>query len=139
MPFKPGQSGNPAGRPKGSLNTTTEAAKAVLVKHTPELIEKAVQMALDGNETMLKVLIERILPRADKVLAVNTQINLNREKAPVQDMGSEMMRTMEHLLALTPEERDQKLREIEAQEAFEEEQAKQQAVFEKEQASLTQP
>ena len=125
MPFKPGQSGNPSGRPKGSLNTTTEAAKAVLVKHTPELIEKAVQMALDGNETMLKVLIERILPRADKVLAVNTQINLNREKAPVQDMGSEMMRTMEHLLALTPEERDQKLREIEAQEAFEEEQAKQ--------------
>ena len=40
MPFKKGTSGNPIGRPKGSLSTTTK------------LIREYIRQAIDGNETM---------------------------------------------------------------------------------------
>ena len=38
MPFKKGTSGNPIGRPKGSLSTTTK------------LIREHISQAIDGNE-----------------------------------------------------------------------------------------
>ena len=40
MPFKKGESGNPVGRPKGSVSTTTK------------LIREQISQAIDGNKIM---------------------------------------------------------------------------------------
>lgn len=56
--FKPGQSGNPAGRPKGAVSSLRKTMQA----HAPELIDKAVELALEGDTTALKMCLERILP-----------------------------------------------------------------------------
>ena len=42
--FKPGQSGNPNGRPKGSLNATTLAAQALLDGEAEALTRKAIEL-----------------------------------------------------------------------------------------------
>lgn len=59
MKFKPGQSGNPKGRPKSSH---TASLRALLAPHAPELVAKAVQLARDGDTTALRLCLERILP-----------------------------------------------------------------------------
>lgn len=61
MKFRPGVSGNPAGRPKGKQNRRT-ALKELLDPHADKLVEKAVQLALDGDVTALRLCLERIIP-----------------------------------------------------------------------------
>jgi hypothetical protein len=62
MPYKPGQSGNPAGRPKGSGDKVLAAMREPLRAHGPALIDQAIAMAKDGNEAMIKLCIDRVLP-----------------------------------------------------------------------------
>jgi hypothetical protein len=62
--FKTGQSGNPAGRPKGSKNFATRAAMVLLEGEVEALSRKAVDMALDGDIQALRLCLERIVPRA---------------------------------------------------------------------------
>lgn len=59
--FKAGQSGNPAGRPKGALGKATRWREA-LEPHGDALFKVAVQHALDGEMTALKLCLERISP-----------------------------------------------------------------------------
>lgn len=61
MPFKPGQSGNALGRPKG-IKDSRSAFKAMVEPNCAQLIQKAIDMALDGNEAMLRLLLDRVLP-----------------------------------------------------------------------------
>ncbi len=61
-PFKPGQSGNPAGKPQGTRNKTTMAAQAFLDGEAEALTRKAVELALEGNPVALKLCLERLLP-----------------------------------------------------------------------------
>lgn len=60
--FKKGQSGNPAGRPKGSFNKTTLAAQVLLDEQAENITNMTIQYALDGDSTALKLCIERIIP-----------------------------------------------------------------------------
>ena len=60
--FKPGQSGNPAGRPKGSRNATTLALETLLDGQAAALTQKAVDLALAGDITALRLCLDRILP-----------------------------------------------------------------------------
>jgi hypothetical protein len=60
--FKPGQSGNPKGKPKGALNQTTRAAQAILDGEAQALTRKAVELAQEGNVIALKLCLERIMP-----------------------------------------------------------------------------
>lgn len=60
--FKPGQSGNPSGRPKGSRNATTVALEALLDGQAEALTNKAVEMALAGDMAALRLCMDRILP-----------------------------------------------------------------------------
>ena len=61
-PWKPGQSGNPDGRPKGSRNKATVAALELLGGESEALTRKAVELALAGDTTALRLCLERIAP-----------------------------------------------------------------------------
>jgi hypothetical protein len=60
--FKPGQSGNPKGRPKGSRHKATIAVLELLDGEAEALSRKAVELALDGDTTALRLCQERIAP-----------------------------------------------------------------------------
>jgi len=59
--FKPGVSGNPAGRPKG-ISDRRSRHRELLESRAPELIQKAVDLALEGDTQCLKMCLERIIP-----------------------------------------------------------------------------
>lgn len=60
--WKPGQSGNPAGRPKGARHKTTLAIEALLQGQANEVAQKAVEMALEGDAAMIRVVLDRVAP-----------------------------------------------------------------------------
>lgn len=61
--FKPGQSGNPRGKAKGTRNKATLAAQTLLAGEAEALTRKAVELALEGDGIALRLCIERIYPR----------------------------------------------------------------------------
>ena len=61
-PFVSGESGNPAGRPHGSRNKATLAAEALLDGEAEALTRKAVDLALAGDTTALRICLDRLLP-----------------------------------------------------------------------------
>jgi Family of unknown function (DUF5681) len=61
--FAPGVSGNPKGRTKGQRNRATRIAEALLEGECRALVRKAVELALAGDVTAIKLCLERILPR----------------------------------------------------------------------------
>ncbi len=68
-PFAKGQSGNPAGKPKGARNRSTLAAEALLDGEAEKLTRKAIEMALAGDVVALKLCMERIIPpRKDRLV-----------------------------------------------------------------------
>jgi hypothetical protein len=61
-PFAKGQSGNPDGRPAGARCRKTLAAALLLDGEAEALTRKAVELALAGDPTALRLCLERILP-----------------------------------------------------------------------------
>lgn len=61
-PFKKGESGNPAGRPKGSRNKTTLAIQELLDGEADIITRKAIELAKEGDMTAIKLVIDRIVP-----------------------------------------------------------------------------
>ena len=71
-PFEKGRSGNPAGRPRGSRNRTARAMQRALDGEAQALTRKAVELALEGNTTALKLCLERLLaPRRDRTVPID--------------------------------------------------------------------
>src|SRR5262245_45758975 len=62
-PFPKGRSGNPAGRRFGCRNKATMAAQALLAGEAERLTRKAIEAALAGDQTAMRLCIERVLPR----------------------------------------------------------------------------
>lgn len=61
-PFEKGRSGYPGGRRAGSRNKKTLAAMALLEGEAEGLTRKAVELAMRGDPTALRLCLERILP-----------------------------------------------------------------------------
>ena len=59
--FKPGQSGNPRGRAKGSKDRWTEF-RELLEPHAEDLVTKAVELAKEGDTTALRLCLDRLIP-----------------------------------------------------------------------------
>src|SRR2546430_16878132 len=67
-PFAKGQSGNPAGRPRGSMNRSTRAAQLLLDGEATALTRKAVAHALAGDPRALRLCLDRtIAPRPERL------------------------------------------------------------------------
>ena len=61
-PFEQGRSGNPAGRPKGARNRSTQALETILNGESEALTRRAIELALDGDTVALRMCMDRLLP-----------------------------------------------------------------------------
>jgi len=61
MAFRAGESGNPKGRPRGT-GTRQQIFSALVEPHREALFKVAIDMALKGNEAMLRLFLDRMLP-----------------------------------------------------------------------------
>jgi hypothetical protein len=69
-PFRKGQSGNPAGRKRGSKNKSTLAAQVLLDGEAEALTRKAVEVAMTGNALALKICLDCLFPtRRERAVA----------------------------------------------------------------------
>jgi len=68
---------NPKGRPKGSLGKNTLLAREMMGKQGPAVVQKVIDMAMEGDVHCLKMCIDRILP-------VHKAVDPNRTKTDTQ-------------------------------------------------------
>ena len=59
--FKPGKSGNPAGRPKG-IKDRRVALREKLLPHADQLIEMVTTFAKSGDMAAMRIVMDRIIP-----------------------------------------------------------------------------
>jgi uncharacterized protein DUF5681 len=130
-PFVKGQSGCPAGKPKGARHRTTLAAEALLDGEAEALTRKAIELALTGDSTALRLCLDRILPPrrerpvsfilprleapgdAARAMAAITAAVASGEITPGE--AAELSKLVEaYVKALEASEFDQRLRAIEA-------------------------
>lgn len=82
--FKPGQSGNPNGRPKGTRNKRTLALEALLEGEAELLTRKCIDMAKAGDTTALRLCMERIYPvRKGSPIEIDIPMINNAEDIPI--------------------------------------------------------
>lgn len=60
--FKPGKSGNPKGKPKGSRNTALQAMDRIGEESAQDLIRSVVTKALEGDMAAARVVLDRAWP-----------------------------------------------------------------------------
>ena len=65
--YKGMKSLNPDGRPKGSMNKFTALSRELMSARGPEIVQKVVDMALEGDRTCLKMCMDRIIPTTKAV------------------------------------------------------------------------
>ena len=63
MTFQPGESGNPAGRPRGARNKRTLAAESLFDRDATTIIEQLITLAKEGDIAAIRMCIDRIFPR----------------------------------------------------------------------------
>ncbi|MBX9903968.1 MAG: hypothetical protein K2Y31_06380 [Burkholderiales bacterium] len=83
MRYKKGHSGNPAGRPVGIRDKRT-VLRAFLEPHAGDLIGKAIERALEGDTTALRICIDRLLP---PVKAKDSPVELPSHDQSLADQG----------------------------------------------------
>ncbi len=69
MPFQPGQSGNPAGRPRGARNKRTILAEKLFDDAAEPLTRALIELAQQGHPAALRLAMDRICPTRDRPVA----------------------------------------------------------------------
>ena len=62
MRFQKGESGNPAGRPRGALNRATVLAQELLAARVESIAGKLIELAEGGDMRAIRVCMERLAP-----------------------------------------------------------------------------
>jgi len=62
MPFQKGESGNPAGRPRGIVNRATALAQNLLSERAEGIARKVIALAEEGDMAAIRVCMERLVP-----------------------------------------------------------------------------
>lgn len=62
--FKPGTSGNPRGKPRGTLNKATHAVLALLEGEADAITRVCIEAAKQGDMTAVRLILERLAPPA---------------------------------------------------------------------------
>jgi len=84
--FKPGQSGNPKGRPKDK--TPVFQLRKAITDAMPDILEQLVEQAKAGDVAAAKVLIDRVCsPLKPQAMPINLPIN-----GTLADQGAEIIR-----------------------------------------------
>ena len=60
--WRPGQSGNPSGRPRGSRHAALLAVEAMGQAAARDLMRRAIELAMDGDVMAIKMLLDRLYP-----------------------------------------------------------------------------
>lgn len=60
--FKPGQSGNPNGRPQGSRNKATLAMESLLEADADAITRKCIEKAKEGDMAAIRLCMDRLYP-----------------------------------------------------------------------------
>lgn len=89
-PWRPGQSGNPAGRKPG----TGEVARlrAGIAEHLPEIVERLVESAKAGDVGAARLLLERVIP---PMKATEAAAPLALAGATLTEQGRAVLRAVE--------------------------------------------
>jgi Family of unknown function (DUF5681) len=94
-PFEKGQSGNPAGRPRGIGKRATQAMQLLLDGEAQALTRKAIELALEGNTMALRMCLDRIgPPRRERAVPIKLP--------PVRD-SADLAGTMTAIIAAAGE------------------------------------
>jgi hypothetical protein len=102
MKFKPGQSGNPKGKAKGTLHKATRAALELLEGDLEAITQVCIEKAKDGDLMAVKLILDKLLPNRRE-----RSINLKVPRVKVaQDLPKALEAVMQAVAAgdLTPGE-----------------------------------
>jgi hypothetical protein len=67
-PFRPGESGNPAGKAKGTRNRVAMLLEVLMEGEAEEIGRKAIELAKKGDGAALKACLDRLLPKRDRIV-----------------------------------------------------------------------
>jgi hypothetical protein len=100
--FQPGQSGNPAGKPKGTRARATILAEKLMLADEEAIVESVIQAAKGGDMTAARLVLERIAP-IRKGRPITLALPITNTAA---DIGEAMSAVVAQMAAgeVTPEE-----------------------------------
>jgi Family of unknown function (DUF5681) len=82
MRFQPGQSGNPAGRPPGSLNKKSLAAQALLDERAEEIVTNLMDRSKNGEPAAMRLVMDRLAPTGrNRLVAIELPVIKTPEDA----------------------------------------------------------
>lgn len=87
--FKPGQSGNPAGRTPGSGEVGK--LRQAIASHIPEIVNQLVEQARGGDVGAARLLLERVLP---PVKAVEQAHAIDLPNGTLTEQGRAVLRSV---------------------------------------------
>jgi hypothetical protein len=104
MTFTSGISGNPTGRPKGT-GSRQQLFNSLVEPHKEELFETALNLALGGNEAMLRLFLDRMLPTkpADDPVALSLSDSNGTKTDALLHLGGSILKAMSQS-ELTPQQ-----------------------------------
>ena len=89
--FKPGRSGNPKGRPRGTKNKAN-ALRSRIVDEIPGIVDNLITAAKGGDMQAARLLIERAIPT---LRAEEARVTLDLpDDAPLSEQGAAILRAV---------------------------------------------